>query len=308
MISSLHHSCMLAWIVGRRTILIGYSWTPSRRGPLTMLVTSGILLGWVHVLSVLHVRWRRRPVPASRRRRRTRLPSSRTRPTTTPSAMRHPTGDAGRGHRPQPGDPPARRPPGREAYPGDVFYLHSRLLERAARVNEEYVEKFTDGKVTGKTGSLTALPIIETLLGDVSAYVPTNVISITDGQIYLEPDLFFAGVRPAVNVGISVSRVGGNAQVKAMKKLGGTLRLDLAAFAPTSQIAQQPFGPGRGVQCGPVLPVQHLARASSPVSAKWTFRSFCSSSILRASRADLESSTTRARLNAMAQLCRTLES
>ncbi|HQW63613.1 MAG TPA: F0F1 ATP synthase subunit alpha, partial [Pseudomonadota bacterium] len=107
-----------------------------------------------------------------------------------------------------------RRPPGREAYPGDVFYLHSRLLERAARVNEEYVEKFTGGKVKGKTGSLTALPIIETQAGDVSAFVPTNVISITDGQIFLETDLFNAGIRPAVNAGISVSRVGGAAQTK----------------------------------------------------------------------------------------------
>ena len=123
-----------------------------------------------------------------------------------------------------------RRPPGREAYPGDVFYLHSRLLERAARVNAKYVEKHTNGKVTGKTGSLTALPIIETQAGDVSAYIPTNVISITDGQIYLEPDLFNQGVRPAINVGLSVSRVGGAAQVKAMKQVAGTLRLDMAQF------------------------------------------------------------------------------
>ena len=115
-----------------------------------------------------------------------------------------------------------RRPPGREAYPGDVFYLHSRLLERAARVNEEYVEKFTNGEVKGQTGSLTALPIIETQAGDVSAFVPTNVISITDGQIFLEGDLFYSGVRPAVNVGISVSRVGGSAQVKAMKQVAET--------------------------------------------------------------------------------------
>src|SRR5215831_1981011 len=111
-----------------------------------------------------------------------------------------------------------RRPPGREAYPGDVFYLHSRLLERAARVNEDYVEKFTNGAVKGKTGSLTALPIIETQAGDVSAFVPTNVISITDGQIFLETDLFNAGIRPAINAGISVSRVGGAAQTKIMKR------------------------------------------------------------------------------------------
>ena len=112
-----------------------------------------------------------------------------------------------------------RRPPGREAYPGDVFYLHSRLLERAARVNADYVEKFTKGAVKGKTGSLTALPIIETQAGDVSAFVPTNVISITDGQIFLETDLFNAGIRPAINAGISVSRVGGAAQTKVIKKL-----------------------------------------------------------------------------------------
>ncbi len=113
-----------------------------------------------------------------------------------------------------------RRPPGREAYPGDVFYLHSRLLERAARVNAEYVENFTKGEVKGKTGSLTALPIIETQAGDVTAFVPTNVISITDGQIFLETDLFNAGIRPAINAGISVSRVGGAAQTKVIKKLG----------------------------------------------------------------------------------------
>ncbi len=118
-----------------------------------------------------------------------------------------------------------RRPPGREAYPGDVFYLHSRLLERAARVNAEYVETFTQGKVKGKTGSLTALPIIETQAGDVSAFVPTNVISITDGQIFLESGLFNAGIRPAVNPGISVSRVGGAAQTKVMKKLSGVFVL-----------------------------------------------------------------------------------
>ncbi|MDG6719246.1 F0F1 ATP synthase subunit alpha, partial [Staphylococcus aureus] len=119
-----------------------------------------------------------------------------------------------------------RRPPGREAYPGDVFYLHSRLLERAARVSEEYVEKFTEGKVTGKTGSLTALPIIETQAGDVSAFVPTNVISITDGQIFLETNLFYQGIRPAINVGLSVSRVGSAAQTKAMKKVSGSIKLE----------------------------------------------------------------------------------
>ena len=123
-----------------------------------------------------------------------------------------------------------RRPPGREAYPGDVFYLHSRLLERAARVNPAYVERFTKGAVKGRTGSMTALPIIETQAGDVTAFVPTNVISITDGQIFLETALFNQGVRPAINVGISVSRVGGNAQVKAMKKIAGTLKIDQAQF------------------------------------------------------------------------------
>ena len=121
-----------------------------------------------------------------------------------------------------------RRPPGREAYPGDVFYLHSRLLERAARVNEDYVEEFTKGEVKGKTGSLTALPIIETQAGDVSAFVPTNVISITDGQIFLESDKFNAGERPAMNPGISVSRVGGDAQVKFMSKISGGIKLALA--------------------------------------------------------------------------------
>ena len=131
-----------------------------------------------------------------------------------------------------------RRPPGREAYPGDVFYLHSRLLERAARVNEEYVEKHTNGRVKGKTGSLTALPIIETQAGDVSAFVPTNVISITDGQIFLETDLFNAGIRPAVNAGISVSRVGGAAQTKIIKKLGGGIRLALAQFRELAAFAQ----------------------------------------------------------------------
>ena len=131
-----------------------------------------------------------------------------------------------------------RRPPGREAYPGDVFYLHSRLLERAARVNEEYVEKFTNGAVKGKTGSLTALPVIETQAGDVSAFVPTNVISITDGQIFLETDLFNAGIRPAVNAGISVSRVGGAAQTKIVKKLSGGVKLALAQFRELAAFAQ----------------------------------------------------------------------
>jgi len=131
-----------------------------------------------------------------------------------------------------------RRPPGREAYPGDVFYLHSRLLERAARVNADYVEQITDGKVKGKTGSLTALPIIETQAGDVSAFVPTNVISITDGQIFLETDLFNAGIRPAINAGLSVSRVGGAAQTKIIKKLGGGIRLDLAQYRELAAFAQ----------------------------------------------------------------------
>jgi F-type H+-transporting ATPase subunit alpha len=131
-----------------------------------------------------------------------------------------------------------RRPPGREAYPGDVFYLHSRLLERAARVNEEYVEKFTKGQVKGKTGSLTALPVIETQAGDVTAFVPTNVISITDGQIFLETDLFNAGIRPAINAGISVSRVGGAAQTKVIKKLGGGVRLALAQYRELAAFAQ----------------------------------------------------------------------
>ena len=131
-----------------------------------------------------------------------------------------------------------RRPPGREAYPGDVFYLHSRLLERAARINAEYVEKITGGEVKGKTGSLTALPIIETQAGDVSAFVPTNVISITDGQIFLETDLFNAGIRPAINAGLSVSRVGGAAQTKIIKKLGGGVRLDLAQYRELAAFAQ----------------------------------------------------------------------
>ena len=131
-----------------------------------------------------------------------------------------------------------RRPPGREAYPGDVFYLHSRLLERAARINAAEVEKITGGKVKGKTGSLTALPIIETQAGDVSAFVPTNVISITDGQIFLETDLFNSGIRPAVNAGLSVSRVGGAAQTKIIKKLGGGIRLDLAQYRELAAFAQ----------------------------------------------------------------------
>ena len=131
-----------------------------------------------------------------------------------------------------------RRPPGREAYPGDVFYLHSRLLERAARVNADYVERFTKGAVKGKTGSMTALPIIETQAGDVTAFVPTNVISITDGQIFLETDLFNAGIRPAINPGISVSRVGGAAQTKIIKKLGGGVRLALAQYRELAAFAQ----------------------------------------------------------------------
>lgn len=131
-----------------------------------------------------------------------------------------------------------KRPPGREAYPGDVFYLHSRLLERASRVNAEYVEQMTNGEVKGKTGSLTALPIIETQGGDVSAFVPTNVISITDGQIFLETDLFNAGIRPAINAGLSVSRVGGAAQTSIIKKLGGGIRLDLAQYRELAAFAQ----------------------------------------------------------------------
>ena len=131
-----------------------------------------------------------------------------------------------------------RRPPGREAYPGDVFYIHSRLLERAARINADEVEKLTKGKVKGKTGSLTALPIIETQGGDVSAFVPTNVISITDGQIFLETGLFNSGIRPAVNAGLSVSRVGGAAQTKIIKKLGGGTRLDLAQYRELAAFAQ----------------------------------------------------------------------
>jgi F-type H+/Na+-transporting ATPase subunit alpha len=131
-----------------------------------------------------------------------------------------------------------RRPPGREAFPGDVFYLHSRLLERSARVNAEYVEKVSQGKVKGKTGSLTGLPIIETQAGDVTAFVPTNVISITDGQIFLETDLFNSGIRPAMNAGISVSRVGGAAQTDIIKKLGGGIRLTLAQYRDVAAFAQ----------------------------------------------------------------------
>jgi len=131
-----------------------------------------------------------------------------------------------------------KRPPGREAYPGDVFYLHSRLLERASRVNADYIEKITDGKVKDQTGSLTALPIIETQAGDVSAFVPTNVISITDGQIFLETDLFNSGFRPAINAGLSVSRVGGAAQTKIIKKLGGGIRLALAQYRELAAFAQ----------------------------------------------------------------------
>jgi F-type H+-transporting ATPase subunit alpha len=131
-----------------------------------------------------------------------------------------------------------RRPPGREAYPGDVFYLHSRLLERSARVNADYVEAFTNGDVKGQTGSLTALPVIETQAGDVSAFVPTNVISITDGQIFLEADMFNAGVRPAMNAGISVSRVGGAAQTKIIKKLSGGIRTALAQYRELAAFSQ----------------------------------------------------------------------
>jgi F-type H+-transporting ATPase subunit alpha len=131
-----------------------------------------------------------------------------------------------------------RRPPGREAYPGDVFYLHSRLLERAARVNADYVEQCTGGEVKGQTGSLTALPVIETQAGDVSAFVPTNVISITDGQIFLEADMFNAGIRPAMNAGISVSRVGGAAQTKIVKKLSGGIRTALAQYRELAAFSQ----------------------------------------------------------------------
>ena len=131
-----------------------------------------------------------------------------------------------------------KRPPGREAFPGDIFYLHSRLLERASRVNEDYVERLTGGKVKGKTGSLTALPIIETQGGDVSAFIPTNVISITDGQIFLETELFNQGIRPAVNTGLSVSRVGSSAQTKAMKSVAGSVKLELAQYREMAAFAQ----------------------------------------------------------------------
>lgn len=131
-----------------------------------------------------------------------------------------------------------RRPPGREAYPGDVFYLHSRLLERAARVNENYLATLSHGKIKNKTGSLTALPIVETQAGDVSSFIPTNIISITDGQIFLETDLFNAGIRPAINAGLSVSRVGGAAQTKIIKKLGSGLRLALAQYRELEAFAQ----------------------------------------------------------------------
>jgi F-type H+-transporting ATPase subunit alpha len=131
-----------------------------------------------------------------------------------------------------------RRPPGREAYPGDVFYLHSRLLERASRVNAEYVEDITKGEVKGKTGSLTALPIIETQAGDVSAFVPTNVISITDGQIFLESSMFNSGLRPAMSPGISVSRVGGSAQVPFMRKISGGIKLALAQYRELAAFSQ----------------------------------------------------------------------
>jgi F-type H+-transporting ATPase subunit alpha len=131
-----------------------------------------------------------------------------------------------------------KRPPGREAYPGDVFYLHSRLLERSARVNEQYVEMVTKGRVKGRTGSLTGLPIIETQAGDVTAFVPTNVISITDGQIFVESDLFNAGIRPAMNAGISVSRVGGSAQTDIIRRLGGGIRLALAQYRELAAFSQ----------------------------------------------------------------------
>jgi hypothetical protein len=165
-----------------------------------------------------------------------------------------------------------RRPPGREAYPGDVFYLHSRLLERAARVNADYVEAFTKGEVKGKTGSLTALPIIETQAGDVSAFVPTNVISITDGQIFLETNLFNAGIRPAINAGISVSRVGSAAQTKIIKGLSGGIRTDLAQYRELAAFAQfasdldeatrkqlDRCPRDRTAEAGPVQPAAYLA-------------------------------------------------
>ena len=161
-----------------------------------------------------------------------------------------------------------RRPPGREAYPGDVFYLHSRLLERAARVNEDYVEKFTKGAVKGKTGSLTALPIIETQAGDVTAFVPTNVISITDGQIFLETDLFNAGIRPAINAGISVSRVGGDAQTKVIKKLGGGVRLVARAVPRARGVRAVRLRPRRSdAQAARPRPPRHRADEAAAVLA-----------------------------------------
>ena len=161
-----------------------------------------------------------------------------------------------------------RRPPGREAYPGDVFYLHSRLLERAARVSEEYVEEFTKGAVKGKTGSLTALPIIETQAGDVTAFVPTNVISITDGQIFLETDLFNAGIRPAINAGISVSRVGGNAQTKIIKKLGRRRAPVARAVPRAGRVRAVRLGPRRSdPQAAGPRPSRHRADEAAAVRA-----------------------------------------
>jgi F-type H+-transporting ATPase subunit alpha len=155
-----------------------------------------------------------------------------------------------------------RRPPGREAYPGDVFYLHSRLLERSARVNEEYVEKITKGRVKGRTGSLTGLPIIETQAGDVTAFVPTNVISITDGQIFLETDLFNAGMRPAINAGISVSRVGGAAQTNIIKKLGGGVRLALAQYRELAAFSQFASDLDRGARVTELMKQKQYAPMS----------------------------------------------
>ena len=161
-----------------------------------------------------------------------------------------------------------RRPPGREAYPGDVFYLHSRLLERSARVNEEYVEKKTGGKVKGKTGSLTGLPIIETQAGDVTAFVPTNVISITDGQIFLEGDLFNAGIRPAMNAGISVSRVGGAAQTKLISKLSGGIKLSLAQYRELAAFSQFASDLDEGdPQAARARPARHRADEAEAVRA-----------------------------------------
>ena len=161
-----------------------------------------------------------------------------------------------------------RRPPGREAFPGDVFYLHSRLLERSARVNEEYVEMVTKGRVKGKTGSLTGLPIIETQAGDVTAFVPTNVISITDGQIFLETDLFNAGIRPAMNAGISVSRVGGAAQTDIIKKLGGGIRLALRAVPRTRGLLAVCLRSRRGdPQAARARPARHRSHEAEAVRA-----------------------------------------